>query len=165
MIDQYHPVVKRSIRILEFKSIEMTTLSDDRLFSADHDAYIWILEQADTTRALRRVQTSRCHCAEQRWRLVTARRRGRRAISDKPIQAGDLVYRPDAAGARCQFDCDNSQIGVALVGSCGCLSSAKAASAPKSPPQPGCALPLIQRRAILQVRTGNARTGRQTARG
>ncbi|WP_408444156.1 DUF3331 domain-containing protein [Paraburkholderia sediminicola] len=73
----------------------MTQLSAEPLFAADHDAYIWILERAETKIFLRWLQSGRCHYAEQRWRLATARRRGRCAISDRPIKVGDPVYHPD----------------------------------------------------------------------
>jgi hypothetical protein len=80
----------------ECSSAGFVDSTEDRLFSVEHDAHIWILDRDATTLTLRWVQPGRCHYAEQCWRLVAARSDGVCAISSRRVKKGDLVYRPDA---------------------------------------------------------------------
>jgi hypothetical protein len=67
---------------------ELHRLTEDRLFSVEQDADIWILDRDVATLMLRWVQPGRCHYAEQCWRLVAARSNGVCAISGCPVKKG-----------------------------------------------------------------------------
>jgi hypothetical protein len=55
---------------------------------------IEILEQDEKTILIRWVEPGRCHYAEQRWRLRSARVAGVCAVSQRAIRRGDAVFRP-----------------------------------------------------------------------
>ncbi|MBR8312033.1 DUF3331 domain-containing protein [Burkholderia dolosa] len=56
--------------------------------------FITVLEAGDDGLLIRWVESGRCHYGEQRWRLRVAVQPGRCAISGRPIEPGDPVFRP-----------------------------------------------------------------------
>ncbi|MGU7785050.1 DUF3331 domain-containing protein [Burkholderia sp. PU8-34] len=71
------------------------------MFSAEYNAHLWILESEDQSVVVRWVQPGRCHYGEQKWRRGGARRVGHCAITGRPINRGDAVYRPDSKYVAC----------------------------------------------------------------
>jgi hypothetical protein len=56
--------------------------------------FVTVLEAGDDGLLVRWVESGRCHYGEQRWRLRVAQRAGRCAISGRPIEPGEQVFRP-----------------------------------------------------------------------
>ncbi|KVG64937.1 DUF3331 domain-containing protein [Burkholderia pseudomultivorans] len=76
----------------------------DRALLSEHGApavsplrpqlFVTILEVGDDGLLVRWSESGRCHYGEQRWRLRVALQPGRCAISGRPIEPGEPVYRP-----------------------------------------------------------------------
>ncbi|MEN8513375.1 DUF3331 domain-containing protein [Burkholderia sp. RS02] len=56
--------------------------------------FVTVLEAGDDGLLIRWVESGRCHYGEQRWRLRVALQPGRCAISGRPIEPGEPVFRP-----------------------------------------------------------------------
>ncbi|MCA8099681.1 DUF3331 domain-containing protein [Burkholderia contaminans] len=56
--------------------------------------FVTVLEADEHALLIRWVESGRCHYGEQRWRLRVALQPGRCAISGRPIEAGEPVFRP-----------------------------------------------------------------------
>ncbi|MPV66509.1 DUF3331 domain-containing protein [Burkholderia sp. BE17] len=56
--------------------------------------FVTVLEAGDDGLLIRWVESGRCHYGEQRWRLRVASQPGRCAISGRPIEPGEPVFRP-----------------------------------------------------------------------
>ncbi|WP_419689552.1 DUF3331 domain-containing protein [Burkholderia theae] len=56
--------------------------------------FVTVLEAGDDSLLIRWVESGRCHYGEQRWRLRVALQSGRCAISGRPIEPGEPVFRP-----------------------------------------------------------------------
>ncbi|MGS0891358.1 DUF3331 domain-containing protein [Burkholderia stagnalis] len=56
--------------------------------------FVTVLEAGDDALLVRWSESGRCHYGEQRWRLRVALQPGRCAISGRPIEPGESVYRP-----------------------------------------------------------------------
>ncbi|KAG8153665.1 DUF3331 domain-containing protein [Burkholderia catarinensis] len=56
--------------------------------------FVTVLEAGDEGLLIRWVESGRCHYGEQRWRLRVALQPGRCAISGRPIEPGEPVFRP-----------------------------------------------------------------------
>ena len=56
--------------------------------------FVTVLEAGDDGLLVRWVESGRCHYGEQRWRLRVAQTSGRCAISGRPIEPGEPVFRP-----------------------------------------------------------------------
>ncbi|CAB3752049.1 hypothetical protein GQ57_05580 [Burkholderia sp. MSh2] len=56
--------------------------------------FVTVLEAGDDALLVRWVESGRCHYGEQRWRLRVALQPGRCAISGRPIEPGEPVFRP-----------------------------------------------------------------------
>ncbi|MGT0247876.1 DUF3331 domain-containing protein [Burkholderia pyrrocinia] len=56
--------------------------------------FVTVLEAGDDGLLIRWVESGRCRYGEQRWRLRVALQPGRCAISGRPIEPGEPVFRP-----------------------------------------------------------------------
>ncbi|AFQ50327.1 DUF3331 domain-containing protein [Burkholderia cepacia] len=56
--------------------------------------FVTVLEAGEDGLLVRWVESGRCHYGEQRWRLRAALAPGRCAISGRPIEPGEPVFRP-----------------------------------------------------------------------
>ncbi|AWV04245.1 hypothetical protein DM992_32105 [Burkholderia sp. JP2-270] len=56
--------------------------------------FVTVLEAGEDGLLIRWVESGRCHYGEQRWRLRVALQPGRCAISGRPIEPGEPVFRP-----------------------------------------------------------------------
>ncbi|WP_175946418.1 DUF3331 domain-containing protein [Burkholderia pyrrocinia] len=56
--------------------------------------FVTVLEAGDDGLLIRWVESGRCHYGEQRWCLRVALQPGRCAISGRPIEPGEPVFRP-----------------------------------------------------------------------
>ncbi|RQZ31458.1 DUF3331 domain-containing protein [Burkholderia sp. Bp9017] len=56
--------------------------------------FVTVLEAGEEGLLVRWVESGRCHYGEQRWRLRVALMPGRCAISGRPIEPGEPVFRP-----------------------------------------------------------------------
>ncbi|WP_176045622.1 DUF3331 domain-containing protein [Burkholderia sp. BCC1644] len=56
--------------------------------------FVTVLEAGDDGLLIRWVESGRCHYGEQRWRLRVALQPGRCALSGRPIEPGEPVFRP-----------------------------------------------------------------------
>ncbi|WP_322083467.1 DUF3331 domain-containing protein [Burkholderia sp. BCC1972] len=56
--------------------------------------FVTVLEAGDDGLLIRWVESGRCHYGEQRWRLRVALQPGRCALSGRPIELGEPVFRP-----------------------------------------------------------------------
>ena len=56
--------------------------------------FVTVLEAGDDGLLVRWVESGRCHYGEQRWRLRVAQVPGHCAISGRPIEPGEPVFRP-----------------------------------------------------------------------
>ncbi|MDR8726394.1 DUF3331 domain-containing protein [Burkholderia pseudomultivorans] len=80
------------------------TADVDRMLLSEHVApavsplrpqlFVTILEAGDDGLLVRWSESGRCHYGEQRWRLRVALQPGHCAISGRPIEPGEPVYRP-----------------------------------------------------------------------
>ncbi|WP_322085548.1 DUF3331 domain-containing protein [Burkholderia sp. BCC1999] len=56
--------------------------------------FVTVLEAGDDGLLIRWVESGRCHYGEQRWRLRVALQPGHCALSGRPIEPGEPVFRP-----------------------------------------------------------------------
>nr|WP_175689922.1 DUF3331 domain-containing protein [Burkholderia anthina] len=56
--------------------------------------FVTVLEAGEEGLLVRWVESGRCHYGEQRWRLRVAPMPGRCALSGRPIEPGEPVFRP-----------------------------------------------------------------------